>query len=317
MRNTSPKEAIPAAAIKEENEKEKQAKTAGVKTWQQIAADMKKEKEAGSFNPLPRTIIRPVTIKPSNEIGPKTLHEWTCYEAELLKRIGRVIEDIEEPSWENLFFKKEADFIAGRWTRNTEVWRTLIAQMPENTQALVYHLVHGGADLFLNLKCIERTEAVTFKKRQICTRKKISERNREMLKKMSDNPLTFNNQRLRISKIIPKPYEVIKGRLKTLEVPNQEAVRERSGEILQQLKDWCRMGSITLTEHGKKPWITAGFILVDRPEKDTRVCLNGSILKPLELYTFPCKMDSVKTAIQLLKRGDLLAKFDDKKGKIC
>ena len=75
------------------------------------------------------------------------------------------------------------------------------------------------------------------------------------------------------------------------------------------------MGSVQLLEEAKKPWITAGFILVDRPEKDTRICLNGSILKPLELYTFPCKMDSVKTAIRMMQKGDLLAKFDDKKGK--
>ncbi|CBY30545.1 unnamed protein product [Oikopleura dioica] len=131
---------------------------------------------------------------------------------------------------------------------------------------------------------------------------------------MADNPLTIKNERLRISKVVPKPYEVIKGRLKALTVPNQDAVRERSEEILQQLKEWCRMGSVTLRKDDKKPWITAGFILVDRPEKDTRICLNGSILKPLELYTFPCKMDSVKTAIQMLQKGDVMAKFDDKKG---
>ena len=301
------------AAWKEESEKEQPK--AGTKTWQQIAADMRAEMEAGCFTPLQRTIITPVTITHSREKGPKTLQEWENYELQLLHRINRVIEGIEEPSYEDLFFKKEEDFISGIWTRNKDNWRTLIAQMPKNTRSLVYHLVMEGSDLFLNLKCIDRSEAVTFKKRLICTRKKISKRNRELLKKMPGNPITWKEGRLRISKVVPKPYEVIRGRLKSLTVPNQEAVRERSDEILQQLKDWCRMGSVQLLEGAKKPWITAGFILVDRPEKDTRICLNGSILKPLELYTFPCKMDSVKTAIQMMQKGDLLAKFDDKKGK--
>ena len=302
------------ATPKQKRGEEKPSKAAGAKTWEEIAAEVTKEKQAGTFNPLPRNIIRPVTLIESNEIGPRTLLEWRIYETKLLERIERVIKGIERPRWEDLFFKKEADFISGIWTKNTDVWRTLIAQMPASTRALVYHLVLGGSDLFLNLKCIDRKEAVRFKKRLICTRDKISERNKEMLQKMPNNPLFWINGRLRAAKVIPKPYEIIRGKLKTLTVPNQEAVRERSDEILQQLKDWCKMGSVRMIEKGKKPWLTAGFILVDRPEKDTRICLNGSIFKPLEHYTFPCKMDSIKTAIQMLKKGDLMCKFDDKKG---
>ncbi|CBY11109.1 unnamed protein product [Oikopleura dioica] len=37
-------------------------------------------------------------------------------------------------------------------------------------------------------------------------------------------------------------------------------------------------------------------------------------MKPLEKYTFPCKLDSISLAIQLLKKGDLMVKYDDKRG---
>ncbi|CAG5086611.1 Oidioi.mRNA.OKI2018_I69.PAR.g11282.t1.cds [Oikopleura dioica] len=75
------------------------------------------------------------------------------------------------------------------------------------------------------------------------------------------------------------------------------------------------MGSISrLSEASTNCWLQSGFILVDKPGRETRVCLNGGILKPLQLYTFPCKLEAVGTAIQMLKKGDLLYKFDDKKG---
>jgi hypothetical protein len=135
------------------------------KTWEQIAAEMDSLNQQGDFNQLPRNIINPVTIVESHEVGPKSLKEWETYESELLQRITKVLEGSETPKWENLFFKKESDFISGRWTENFEVWRTLIAQMPRNTRALLYHTVRNGADLFYNLKEIPRSEPVRFKNR--------------------------------------------------------------------------------------------------------------------------------------------------------
>ena len=276
---------------------------------------MKREAEKGNFKPLRRALINPVTITDSNNVGPRTLEEWAIYETKLLHRIVRVIENKEEPSWDDLYFKDTRDFISGIWTRNKGNWRTLIAQMPENMKALIYHFAMEGADLFLNLKSIPRSEAVTFKGRKLCTRWKKHEANINLLKKLGGNMKTMINGRLRLTKHVPKPYELnSSGNVRALVIANQESVRERADEVTKQLVDWSKMGSIEPWTEEKNPWLTAGFILVDRPGRETRICLNGSFMKPLEHYTMPCKLDSISTAIQLLKKGDLMVKYDDKKG---
>ena len=277
---------------------------------------MELEAQKGNLKPLRTLLIRPVTLE-SDEItlGPRSLDEWASYETQLLHRIGRVIENIEEPSWKDLYFKNTDDFVSGIWTRNKENWQTLIVQMPEPVRALIYHFVMEGADIFLNLKEIKKENAVTFKRRKLCTQWKKHEGNKALLKKQGGNMKTFINGRLRLTKYVPRPYEINeRGDIKTLVVKNQDSVRDRADEITQQLLDWIKMGSVEEWPLTKKPWLTAGFILVDREGKETRTCLNGSILKPFEKYTFPCKLDSISTAIQLLKKGDLMVKFDDKKG---
>ena len=299
-----------------ESENGIQQEAIGETTWAQIKDNLDLEEQKGNLKPLRNYIIRPITINSDNvTLGPKTLEEWAIYETQLLHRIGRVIENKEEPSWEDLYFKSSKDFIAGIWTRNKENWQTLIAQMPEAAKALVYHLVMEGADIFLNLKPIERNQAVTFKNKKLCTRWKKHEANSALLKKLGGNMKTYINGRLRLTKHVPKPYEVNeRGSIKALVIKNQESVKSRADEITQQLLEWVKMGSIEEWQHTRKPWLTAGFILVDREGKETRTCLNGSFLKPLEKYTFPCKLDSISTAIQLLKKGDVMVKFDDKKG---
>ena len=84
-------------------------------------------------------------------------------------------------------------------------------------------------------------------------------------------------------------------------IKNQESVRERADEVTQQLKDWAKIGSIEPWTALKKPWLTAGFILVDRPGKDTRICLNGSFMKPLELNTFPCTASDILNMLGFLR----------------
>ena len=112
----------------------------GTQTWSQIRARVNLEAEKGNLNPLQNYIIRPVTIKTDNiTIGPRTLDEWAEYETELLHKIGRVIENKEEPAWEDLYFKNTKDFVSGIWTRNKENWRALIAQMPEASRSIIYH----------------------------------------------------------------------------------------------------------------------------------------------------------------------------------
>ncbi|CAG5104071.1 Oidioi.mRNA.OKI2018_I69.chr1.g1079.t1.cds [Oikopleura dioica] len=186
--------------------------------------------------------------------------------------------------------------------------------MPEKVKPLIYHFVHAGADLFLNLKRIPPKKPVKFKRKELVTIWKRNSANADTLRKMDGNFKTWYNHRLRLSKFVPRPYEKIGKRFKTLTIPSQEAVRERSDEIAQQITDWCEMGSVTRVTEAKGCWIRAGFVLVDKPGRETRVCWNGGVLKPLQLYTFPCKLEGIGTAIQMLKRGDLLYKFDDKKG---
>ncbi|CBY07384.1 unnamed protein product [Oikopleura dioica] len=147
------------------------------------------------------------------------------------------MEGKEEASWDNLFFKSSKDFIAGCWTRNKENWRTLIAQMPENSKPLLYHFVMKGADLFLNLQHIPRQEAVTVKRTTIFTKWKKHESNKELLKLMGGNMKIYINGRLRLTKFVPRPYEITsQGRTRTLAIPNQESVRERADDVTQQLK---------------------------------------------------------------------------------
>ncbi|CAG5103684.1 Oidioi.mRNA.OKI2018_I69.chr1.g887.t1.cds [Oikopleura dioica] len=186
--------------------------------------------------------------------------------------------------------------------------------MPEKIRPLIYHFVHAGADLFLNLKRIPPKKPERFKHKELVTIWKRNEANTETLKKLGGNFKTWYNDRLRLSKFVPRPYEKIGKRFKTLSVPSQEAVKERNEEIINQITEWCDMGSISRLTDSKKCWIQAGFVLVDKPGRETRVCWNGGVLKPLQLYTFPCKLEGVGAAIQMLKKGDLLFKFDDKKG---
>lgn len=293
-------------------EREKQLKI--LKSWTQIDSEMETLARAGAFEPLRNIIINPVSLEPSHISGPKTREEWTNYELKLLQRVEKVLEGTEKPCWKTLFFKNESDFISGQWTHNKENWRTLIAALPEKSKAITYHFVMAGADLFLNLRPIPRKTPLEFKKKKLCTRWKRNESNADLLKKLGGNCKTWNNGRLRITKHVPRPYEVRGNIIRSLQVPSQEAVRERSDEVRDQILKWCKMGSITRLEKAKKPWLTAGFILVDKPGRETRVCWNGGIMKPLELYTFPCRLDGITAAIQMMKKGDLLFKFDDKKG---
>ncbi|CAG5084489.1 Oidioi.mRNA.OKI2018_I69.PAR.g10653.t1.cds [Oikopleura dioica] len=246
--------------------------------------------------------------------GPKSLPEWKIYETDLLHRVIRVLNNEAKPDWETLALRKESDFIAGQWTHNKDNWRVLIHQMPEKVKPLIYHFVHGGADLFLNLKRIPPKKPAEFKRKELVTIWKRNSANSDTLRKLGGNFKTWYNHRLRLSKFVPRPYEKIGKRYKSLTIPSQEAVRERSDEIVQQITDWCEMGSVTRVTDSKGCWIRAGFVLVDKPGRETRVCWNGGVLKPLQLYTFPCKLESVGAAIQMLKKGDLLYKFDDKKG---
>ncbi|CAG5108577.1 Oidioi.mRNA.OKI2018_I69.chr1.g3861.t1.cds [Oikopleura dioica] len=229
--------------------------------------------------------------------GPKSLPEWKIYETDLLHRVIRVLNNEAKPDWETLALRKESDFIAGQWTHNKDNWRVLIHQMPEKVKPLIYHFVHGGADLFLNLKRIPPQETC-----------------RIQAEGVSDNMEAKFGQLRHFEKTRRKFQNLIGKRYKSLTIPSQEAVRERSDEIVQQITDWCEMGSVTRVTDSKGCWIRAGFVLVDKPGRETRVCWNGGVLKPLQLYTFPCKLESVGAAIQMLKKGDLLYKFDDKKG---
>ena len=292
-----------------------ETQTARTKTWEEIDMEIGKLAANGAFSPQARIIINPVTITESSKLGPKSLDQWKCYETELLDRIVRVIEGSEKPDWSTLFFKKESDFVSGIWNHNKNVWRILIAYMPENEQALAYHLIMKGADLFLNLDDIPSKDTVQFKRKTICTKPKKHESNAKLFKLLPGNDRTWTNRRLRLAKFVPKPFEVLGKKIRPLSLPNNEAVRERADKITEQIRTWCKMGSVSLWTGKGKPWLTTGFILVDRPEKETRICLNGSIMKPLEKYTFPCKLDSVGSAIQTLRKGDLLMKFDDRKGK--
>ena len=252
-------------------------------------------------------------------ISPKTpielsINEWLDYGLRAINRFHETVSGRNIPNWDQVLFRNESQFISGAFSLFPQVWLILINAIPAENKAEIYHIIHSGLNLFDNLKRISREEAVIHKgvaiKTHFCTN--------------PDNAVlgVQNHQKVPEARIYPRKVlipVVASGERKgqALKFTNPKGVIDKHEFVKEYLRKSAATGALEHVPKSKMrrvdqidwekecekrpedrfvtPLLTAALIIVPKkgPEQ-FRVCYDGSILKDLEAFKQPCKLDMCK-----------------------
>jgi hypothetical protein len=82
------------------------------------------------------TCYNPLTCKPDPDRAiDMTLQQWQAYGFRAMKIFQATIEGRNVPSWEQVLFRDEKQFISGSFSLNLQVWLILINRMPIEMRA--------------------------------------------------------------------------------------------------------------------------------------------------------------------------------------
>ena len=104
---------------------------------------------------------------------------------------------------------------------------------------------------------------------------------------------------------------------------NPEIERAQSKLIEKTIEKWLSNGAIIMMDSNEKPDLCTPVVLanvqlpggpVPDENKKERMCHDGGYEKAIEGYSFPCKLEDLYGILQVLEKGDLLSKSDDKSG---
>ena len=83
--------------------------------------------------------------------------------------------------------------------------------------------------------------------------------------------------------------------------------------LVETIDDWLKSGVLIILNDYEQPLMTMPLIFASMDFKP-RLCFDSGILRMIQGYKIPCKLDDLAYIIQILKQNEYLTKFDDKKG---
>ena len=285
----------------------------------QAIADIREKASSGFFEPKSRETVLatnydPISMQKDEKSGRNWDHDsWLNYGLRALDLFQKTKEGTHEPCWSEVWFREESQFIAGSFSHFHQIWLILIAQMPPENRADLYHTIYTGMCIFNNLSYIRESDPIIHRGTAIGTR-------------FIENPDHVYMQGTRVNKCaFKKKYHkkvlhpvYANGPLKgqNLKFRNPNGLFELHDFVIKQLKKWTITGALELVEkRSPTPLLTSAIIIVPKAGPEMyRVCYDGSPIKKIELFKHPCKLDECKKVLNFLKKGMLMCKIDDKSG---
>jgi hypothetical protein len=309
----------------------------------EVRKDMKKRIENGEFgepvtwdslrtteeNPKPAPPdVRAVAWNSEKEPpdSPRTWEEWFQVGQELIALAMKASDPNFVPKWEMIPFRLEKDFYAGAFSDFLQLWLPIIAELNQPLRSRAYSVLSKGVDIYENLKMIQFSDPVVFRKKtKIATKHIKHESSCEMFKnthrweldyepapycRKNDGVLTEGWPVFRNAKY---PVHVGgKRHNKALVINNPKGITSHHPAVLDTLLKWSKTGALKVIKKGEpEPLMTSALILVPKG-LGWRICYDGSPLTFLERKSVTCKLDGVKEVMMTIQKGDLLLKLDDK-----
>ena len=130
------------------------------RTYRQIVDEMEQEERKGTFYPIPRHTIKASNFSPTDpenlQVNEKEwdLQEWLSYGLKALDMVQEGGEGKLKPNWEHVWFRNEAEFMAGSFSYYPQISLILVNRLERRLRAEIYHSVFEGVNLFDNLKVL-------------------------------------------------------------------------------------------------------------------------------------------------------------------
>lgn len=274
--------------------------------------------------PSVRAVLWNCDKEPQN--APRTWEEWHVAGEKLIEMAANAMDPEFVPKWELIPFRHEDDFYAGAFSDFLQLWLPILRELSPAVRSRAYSVVAKGVDVYENLKFVRFDDPIIFRKKiKIATKHVKHESNIAMFKnikkweldyepapncKKNDGVLTETWPVFREAKY---PVHVGgKNHNKPLVINNPRGILEQHPAVVETLRKWSKTGALKVIKAGeKKPNMTSALILVPKGA-GWRVCYDGSPLKFLETKTVTCKLDGVKEVMNVIQKGDVLIKLDDK-----
>ena len=273
--------------------------------------------ETGQFeNPL-RTGCRAVSVDGTVFDWPYTFDEWNVYNLKLWDMLHEVANGTRHPNWSDLRFRDESDYFCNSFQKSLNIW--LMAVNALNSDKLKYHAysrIFDGVDLFDTIDHVPKTNP----RGKLCTVKLPHSHNRRILKKMGKTTAT----RICGVSVYPNcrtPRLLINDTLRPAIMKNGDSVIENKEFIIKQIKKWVKSGAISCVgkvngekdrKNQCKQFFSASIFVVCTSKE--RLIFNGHPIKILERFKKSCVLDAVPDVLKIVKKNDILLKFDDSSG---
>ncbi|CAG5101436.1 Oidioi.mRNA.OKI2018_I69.YSR.g17087.t1.cds [Oikopleura dioica] len=244
--------------------------------------------------------------------------QWKQYSVEALQTFQRVIDGDVEPDWNLVRFRSEKDFKCGTFADNVDLWLIFINYLPEKLRPEAYHDIHQGISLFQNLMHVPVKKAKRYKNFKVASYYKTNPDNELKMKSRMKGEDRYRVGKFHYTRQIHYPVFADGDNFgKPLVIKNSKGTNKHIGVIANQIKKWMESAALEYRPPEAKHSILmmANWVVVPKQgEEQWRTCYNGGPLKVLERYTQPCHLDSAGQVLKILKKGDLLSKWDDKSG---
>ena len=240
--------------------------------------------------------------------------------------------------WSTIYFRHNDDFCAGLYQRFTPIFMLLARFLPdEYSRHRSYADVHSGADLWENIKPVDKEEAVNFRQhgkmfnvsvphdanlkirgQMITDVMKVRANEKKKFKsfvgKVKKNQTDFTDFVMPAESQFESWYRPLKNLPKRLvnglELPaifpnNERHILEHWDTCVEGIEKFLKSGAIQLMPLNYTPKLVATHVLAnaDNPDKKTRPCYDGGSFKILEAFKTSCKLEGLPQILNLVLKG--------------
>jgi len=247
--------------------------------------------------------------------------EWHEYGVHAMKNFNMLLNKEIKPSWDLVRFRSEKDFVYGSFNNNTDLWLPLVQCMPEDIRGQIYHILTRGVNLYDNLANVSIYAPVEYKKFKVATYFIENPDNTVALANRLKDETGKNLEERATSGDYEYP-RVVKYPIfargpnfgKPFRLENSRSISKNNDEVVKQIMKWIQSGAVTHIpdKTSVKPLMHSNMVVVPKADGDIRICYNGGPLKQIERFSQPCHLDSCADVLHFIRKGDLLAKMEDK-----
>ena len=298
---------------------------------EQFAKKFNKKFENGDFDHKKLPGCRAVSHNDVFYDYPFTKSDWANYRLELWDKLHfYLLNDEAEPTWGEIKFQFEEDYFAGSFSDALDIWRMAINKLDNDTVKYdAYTRVFDGVDLFETIDLISPLKPKKGPGYEIATKKIQHGPNRTKIK-MLNSERNYNKICKRI--IYPQarvPVLVKRDKNgKKFTAPadfgNGSSIREHPEFLAENITKWCKSGAVRcIGKVGSKldkkfikkgNFFNASIFVVTNGAGKNRLIWNGHPLKVVEKFKKPCVLDDIPKLMKVIKKDDIVNKFDDSSG---